>query len=237
MSWQEAATYFSLRTATMHLCLVVLLCLFLTLPFLTMLVFFSLSLLYLSVWFWVCPSLLPWRSFAIHCCIFLFFLLALFVSVSLFCLSVFQSHYLFCPTLPYFFSQTSSLWPYRWRLQIFKPLDIYTPNVIILSLSSGLSILQPFTLLSFFVSSLSLPFCLFLCLCTLSSVLQVPLGGCRKCRGEKQKRRRPIHSLYACEYDTGMLVINAAAYIWYLVVLVMYDLYGVFPHTGQGLSY
>lgn len=37
------------------------------------------------------------------------------------------------------------------------PLGIYTPNVIILSLLSGLSILQPFTLPSFFVSSLSLP--------------------------------------------------------------------------------
>ena len=49
------------------------------------------------------------------------------------------------------------------HLEIFMPLGIYTPNVIILSLLSGLSILQPFTLLSFFVSSLSfllLSYCL-----------------------------------------------------------------------------
>lgn len=37
--------------------------------------------------------------------------------------------------------------------------------------------------------------------------------------------------LYACEYHTGMLI-NAVEYIRYLVVLVMYDLYAVFPHTG-----
>lgn len=112
------------------------------------------------------PSLSPHRlAFDPFVLFSLCLSLALLCLSSLICVSVSQSRCLFCcptltPVFPHLFVLSficpHVLFVLVFPLQIFMPLGIYTPDVIILSLLSGLSILQPFPLLFFFVSGLSL---------------------------------------------------------------------------------
>lgn len=196
LHWGESATYFSMRTALLYL--------FLILPL-------SLSPCF-PVWLQVCPSFSPSTLFLIspfvlpaHSLSVSVSLVSLLVNLSvrlLVTLSILLSYFAFI----LFFICPHALFACVFRLQIFMPLGIYTPNVIILSFCSGLSVLQLFTFLSLFASSLSLPLSFFLW----HIVLQVlSRGHSGECRGMRQKRRTHIHSRDVCEYDTGMLVINA----------------------------
>lgn len=193
LHWQESATFFSMRTAALRLCLIALLCLFqFCLPLLSFSLF-SFS----SVWLQVCSPLLFSSFTSFH---LLFFLLALSVSISLMYLLVNIYKYIFGVLLwlmffPLFlpsFICPRALFACVFRLQIFMPLGIYTPK----SLFCHCRLAYPFS------NTFSCPFLCWVCLTlsvflrgTSSSVLQVLSKGQSGSSGAWYKKDTHIYIL------------------------------------------
>lgn len=173
---------------------------------------------------------------------------SLFVNLSL---SVFQSRCLFpCPTLPHVFLTDSSfhLCPHAlfvlvFLLQIFMPLGIYIPSVIILPL---LCLLCPFSTPSplYLFSSYHFPLSVF---APPSSLFFSVAHGvqCRRCwqeGGGGLREERCRHFVYCISVLMNMaltwLVINAAQWhaycAWWCWSCMIYK---VRSHTGRGPSY
>lgn len=185
MRWQESATYFSMRIATVLLCLIALFYPFLILPACR-----SLFPLFLSRSGSEPPP--PPLSFVFHC--FIFVLSACSVCVSLvclfylFCLSVFQSRHLFCcPTLPHVFLTLHFVLMHLLlassNIQAFRYLYSKRHYSVIVLWFLHSPTLHPCIFFLYQVChSLSIFFC-----GTLSSVLQVLSEGCWGA-GERDKK-------------------------------------------------
>lgn len=226
LHWQESATYFRMRTATLRLCLIALLCLFLILP-----AYLSLAPLFLSLSIPPClaPSLsfsLSLLSIAFHHFIFCsscspfvclcFSRVSLLVNLSV-CLSVTPSILLsyfasyFFLTIPsvFYLSPCTFCWCFSSsNIHAFRYLYSKRHYSVIAVWFIHSPALHP--PIFFCIKSVSPPpVSRFIC-GTLSSVLQVLSRGHVGSAGEWDKRRcRDLHSLCDRKYHTGMLVINA----------------------------
>lgn len=173
----------------------------------------------------------------------MFFLLALSVSISLMYLLVniykyiFGVHFrlVFFPLFFLSFLCPCALFACVFRLQIFMPLGIYTPK----SLFCHCRLAYPFS------NTFSCPFLCRVCLTlsvflggTSSLVLQVLSIGQSGSSGMWDKKDTHIYILCLLVNMTlaCLLLMHCCSMHTCRVVLVMYDLYGAFPHTGRGLS-